>query len=50
MTERPPAFGMRLKSFDATAAKKMPGIVDIFQIQVYEPTQKLAMFDTRTFS
>jgi len=50
MTERPPAFGMRLKSFDATAAKKMPGIVDIFQIQVYEPTQKLAMFDTRTFN
>ncbi|MHA8053876.1 xanthine dehydrogenase family protein molybdopterin-binding subunit [Aquirufa sp. OSTEICH-129A] len=50
MTERPPAFGMRLKSFDATAAKKMPGIVDVFTIQVYEPTQKLAMFDTRSFN
>ena len=41
MTERPPAFGMRLKSFDPTAAKKMPGIVDIFPIKLYEPTQKL---------
>ncbi|RXK48810.1 xanthine dehydrogenase family protein molybdopterin-binding subunit [Aquirufa rosea] len=50
MTERPPAFGMRLKSFDATAAKKMPGIVDVFTIQVYEPNQKLAMFDTRSFN
>ena len=50
MTERPPAFGMRLKSFDATAAKKIPGIVDVFPIQVYEPTQKLAMFDTRSFN
>ncbi|MCZ2481602.1 xanthine dehydrogenase family protein molybdopterin-binding subunit [Aquirufa nivalisilvae] len=50
MTERPPAFGMRLKSYDATAAKKMPGIVDVFTIQVYEPTQKLAMFDTRSFN
>jgi isoquinoline 1-oxidoreductase beta subunit len=50
MTERPPAFGMRLKSFDATEAKKMPGIVAIFPIQVYEPMQKLAMFDTRSFN
>lgn len=27
--QRPPAFGQKLKSFDATAAKAMPGIVDV---------------------
>lgn len=29
MIQRPPAFGMKLKSFDGAAAKAMPGIVDI---------------------
>jgi isoquinoline 1-oxidoreductase beta subunit len=29
MIQRPPAFGMKLKSFDGAAAKTMPGIVDI---------------------
>jgi isoquinoline 1-oxidoreductase beta subunit len=50
MTERPPAFGMQLKSFDATAAKKMPGIVDIFPIKVYNDDHKFAGFDTRSFN
>lgn len=27
--QRPPAFGLKLKSFDATDAKKMPGIVNV---------------------
>jgi isoquinoline 1-oxidoreductase beta subunit len=27
--QRPPAFGQKLKSFDATEAKKLPGIVDV---------------------
>ena len=27
--QRPPAFGLKLKSFDATEAKKMPGIVNV---------------------
>jgi isoquinoline 1-oxidoreductase subunit beta len=27
-----PRFGGKLKSFDATAAKKVPGVVDVFQI------------------
>jgi CO/xanthine dehydrogenase Mo-binding subunit len=48
MTERPPAFGMQLKSFDVTAAKKMPGIVDIFTIKVYNDDHKFAGFDTRS--
>ncbi len=29
MVQRPPAFGQKLKSVDATAAKAMPGIVDV---------------------
>lgn len=29
MIQRPPAFGLKLKSFDASAAKSMPGIVDV---------------------
>lgn len=29
MIQHPPAFGMKLKSFDGAAAKAMPGIVDV---------------------
>jgi isoquinoline 1-oxidoreductase subunit beta len=29
MVQHPPAFGMKLKSFDGAAAKAMPGIVDV---------------------
>jgi isoquinoline 1-oxidoreductase subunit beta len=32
MIEHPPAFGMKLKSMDATAAKAMPGIKDVITI------------------
>jgi len=31
----PPAFGMKLKSFDAEAIKQMPGIRDVFSIKLY---------------
>ncbi|MGL1194748.1 hypothetical protein ACSTLL_23420, partial [Vibrio parahaemolyticus] len=27
-----PRFGGKLKSFDATAAKKVPGVVDVFAV------------------
>jgi isoquinoline 1-oxidoreductase subunit beta len=33
MIQRPPAFGMKLKSFDGTAAKAMPGITDVVSFQ-----------------
>jgi len=33
MIEHPPAFGMKLKSMDASEAKAMPGIKDVFQIR-----------------
>ncbi len=29
MIQRPPAFGLKIKSFDASAAKAMPGIFDV---------------------
>ncbi len=32
MIEHPPAFGMKLKSLDATEARAMPGIVDVITI------------------
>ncbi len=50
MVIHPPAFGMKLKSFDATEAKKMPGIKDVFDIQVYKDDYVRAGFDTRAFN
>ena len=50
MIQHPPAFGMKLKSFDATAAKKMPGIKDIFSFKLYDDGFEQAGFDTRTFN
>lgn len=32
MIEHPPAFGMKMKSLDASVAKSMPGIVDVITI------------------
>lgn len=50
MIAHPPAFGMKLKSFDATAAKAMPGIRDVFSFQVLKNDYEKEMFDTRTFN
>jgi isoquinoline 1-oxidoreductase subunit beta len=50
MVTHPPAFGQKLKSFDATAAKAMAGIKDVFTIQVFKDDYAQEMFDTRTFN
>jgi isoquinoline 1-oxidoreductase subunit beta len=50
MIEHPPAFGMKLKSFDATETLKMPGITDVFSQKLYEDGYEQAGFDTRTFN
>lgn len=50
MIQHPPAFGMKLKSFDAAVAKKMPGIIDVFSFKLYEDGYEQAAFDTRTFN
>jgi len=39
MLIHPPAFGMKLKSFDASTAKQMPGIMDVFEFNNYKEGQ-----------
>lgn len=50
MIEHPPAFGMKLKSFDASEALKMPGIKHVFNQKLYEDGFVQGGFDTRTFN
>lgn len=50
MIEHPPAFGKKLKSFDASESLKMPGIKDVFNIKLYPDGFEQAGFDTRTFN
>ncbi|RAJ08346.1 isoquinoline 1-oxidoreductase beta subunit [Chitinophaga skermanii] len=50
MIQHPPAFGMKLLSFDASEALKMPGIKDVFTLTLYDEGFEQAGFDTRTFN
>ena len=50
MIIHPPAFGMRLKSFDASEAKSMPGIKDVFEIKVYDEDYARQWSDTTSFT
>ncbi|MGB8191525.1 MAG: molybdopterin cofactor-binding domain-containing protein [Chitinophagaceae bacterium] len=50
MIEHPPAFGMKLKSFDAAESLKMPGIIDVFSQKLYEDGFEQGGFDTRSFN
>ena len=50
MVEHPPAFGMQLKSFDASYARTMPGIVDVFKIKTFNDDQVRGYFDTDAFT
>lgn len=50
MIQHPPAFGMKLKSFDATETLKMPGIKDVFELKLYADGFEQGGFDTRTFN
>ncbi len=50
MVEHPPAFGMKLKSFDASQALKMPGIKNVFSFNVLNEGYEREGFDTRTFN
>jgi isoquinoline 1-oxidoreductase subunit beta len=50
MIHHPPAFGMKLKSFDASQTLKMPGIKDVFSVKLYEDGFEQGGFDTRTFN
>ena len=50
MIVHPPAFGMKLKSVDDSAARAMPGIKDVFTIKVLEDDYVREFFDTITFT
>lgn len=50
MIQHPPAFGMKLKSFDAAETLKMPGIKNVFSQKLYEDGFEQGGFDTRTFN
>jgi len=46
----PPAFGLKLKAFDATSVRNMPGIRDVFTIKTLEDDYVRNGFDTDTFN
>lgn len=46
----PPAFGMKLKSFDAAKAKQMPGIKDVFSLKLYDKDFKKSAFHQTAFN
>lgn len=49
MIVHPPAFGMKLKSFDDSVVKTMPGIQAIFSTKVLDDNYTRQHFDTCTF-
>lgn len=50
MVVHPPAFGMKFKSMDATSIKSMPGIKDVFTIEVYKEDTPRMFSDIATFN
>ncbi|MDX2249312.1 MAG: molybdopterin cofactor-binding domain-containing protein [Bacteroidia bacterium] len=49
MIVHPPAFGLKLKSVDDSAARAMPGVKDIFTIKALNEDYEKQFFDTCTF-
>jgi isoquinoline 1-oxidoreductase beta subunit len=45
----PPAFGMKLKSFDKSSVSGMSGILDVFSISLFKEGFERNFFDTATF-
>jgi len=50
MAVHPPAFGLKLKSFDDSLVRSMPGIVDVFKINTLEEGFIRGFFDTNAFT
>jgi isoquinoline 1-oxidoreductase subunit beta len=46
----PPAFGMKLKSFDDSSVRSMPGIKDVFSFKSFKDDYKRNFFDTNAFT
>ncbi len=49
MIAKPPAFGMKLKTFDASAARAMPGVRDVVRIKTAQDGMETNFFDTNSF-
>lgn len=49
MIVHPPAFGMKLKSFNADSVKDMPGIKEVFSFKTFQDDYVQNYFDTNTF-
>lgn len=45
----PPAFGMKLKSFDKSSVTSLPGIQDAFEVKIFKDDYGRNFFDTTTF-
>jgi len=50
MIVHPPAFGLKLKSLDDSAARSLPGIKDIFRINTYQDGYEKQWCDTAAFN
>ncbi len=50
MIAHPPAFGLKLKSFDDSSAKSMPGIKDVFTMKTFNDDYSKSAFDTSAFT
>jgi isoquinoline 1-oxidoreductase subunit beta len=50
MIAHPPAFGMKLKSVDDSAARAMPGVRDVFTINTYNEGYEKNSFDVSAFT
>jgi isoquinoline 1-oxidoreductase beta subunit len=50
MAVHPPAFGLKLKSFDDSQVRTMPGIEAIFEIRTLEDDYERNYFDTDAFT
>jgi isoquinoline 1-oxidoreductase subunit beta len=50
MIVHPPAFGLQLKSYDDTEVRSMPGIKDVFKINVFEKSYESQWCDITSFN
>lgn len=49
MIVHPPAFGLKLKSIDDSIARSMPGIKDVFKINLFNEGYSKSAFDATSF-
>ncbi|SOE20315.1 isoquinoline 1-oxidoreductase, beta subunit [Spirosomataceae bacterium TFI 002] len=50
MIVHPPAFGLKLKSFETDSVLSLKGIIDVFEVKVFNEDYERTFFDTITFN